>query len=268
MRKAYLETNAICRAEDYGISGCDLRLRLEHNGLTPVVGLHVIYELARTFLNPKNTDTAIRLFRIVEELSPEYSEQPGALITQEVDRCLNNSDIAPFLDGADFNAAVDEVQKLSTGNFDDKARGFIEGRDSNFQREHEIIAKINIEEFRRNFLIMRIRTFEDVLSYYENDFSTLLIKIFNGKLSRAEALNILDVIDTLHTIQSRLRSEIYLLFIALVHGAVPNTDKVDDHRHIIEAAYCDVFITGDSQLINNANKINPNIEIMELNSLL
>jgi hypothetical protein len=263
MLKTYLETNAICRAQESNISGYDLRQILEQKGLTPIVGLHVIYELARTFLNGKNTDTGIQLFKIIKELSPAFSNQPGVLIIQEANNCLNNDDIVSFLDGEEKKAAIEEIHKLSTGNFDDKARKFIEERDDNFQRDHEEIAKKNIELFKQNPPSERLRSYEDVFTYYENDFSTLIIKIFNEKLSEEQALKILENIDMLHTIRSRLRSEIYLLYIALVHKNVPAKDKVDDHRHIIEAAYCDKFITNDSQLIKNANKINPNIEIIE-----
>ena len=58
------------------------------------------------------------------------------------------------------------------------------------------------------------------------------------------------------------------MYVQSVHKTVPAKDKVDDHRHIVEAAYCDAFITSDSQLIKNANKINPSIEIIEWNSLI
>ena len=47
MRKIYLETNAICRAQESNISGADLRQLLKQKNLTPIVGLHAIYELAR-----------------------------------------------------------------------------------------------------------------------------------------------------------------------------------------------------------------------------
>jgi hypothetical protein len=268
MRKAYLETNAICRAQEANISGTDLRQLLEQKGLTPVVGLHAIYELARTFLNDKNTDTAMQLFTIINELSPEFSNQLGVLMYQEVNKCLNDDDIVPLLIGEEKESAMNEVHKLSIGNFDDKAREFIEERNNNFQIDHVKISEHNLELFKKNPPSKRLRTFEDVFTYYENDFPSLIVKIFNDELSEKKALAVIEKIDTYPTIRSNLRAQIYLMFVELVNGVVPNKDKVDDHRHIIEAAYCDAFITNDSQLTNNANKINPNLEIIGWKSLI
>lgn len=268
MLKAYLETNVICRAQESGISGYDLRKLLERNGLTSVVGLHVIYELARTFLNERNTDTAIQLFTVLKELSPEFSNQPGILVIQEANNCLGNDDIVSFLDGTEKQATIDEIIKLSKGSFDRKARKFIETRDANFQQDHKIMAQNNIELFKNNPPSERLRTFEDVFAYYQNDLYTLIIKIFNGKLSEEHALAILNNIDRLHSIRTRLRADIYLLYVELVQKVVPAKDKVDDHRHIVEAAYCEKFITNDTQLIKNTRKINPNIEVIEWASLL
>lgn len=267
MRKVYLETNAICRAQESNISGTDLRQLLDERGLTPVVGLHAIYELARTFLNENNTDIAIKLFAIINELSPEFSNQPGVLMSQEVNNCLNNDKIYSLLNGEEKQQTIEEVRKLSVGNFDNKARAFIEERDNSFKIDHVKISKHNIELFKKSPPSERIRTFEDVFAYYKNDFPSLIIKIFNDSLSEEIALAVIEKIDTYHTIRSNLRAQIYLMYVQLVQISVPASDKVDDHRHIIEAAYCDAFITSDSQLINNANKINPNLEIIEWNSL-
>ena len=51
-----------------------------------------------------------------------------------------------------------------------------------------------------------------------------------------------------------------MIFIAVVHKDVPATDKVDDHRHIIEASYCDVFVTEEKQLLANVPRINSRIK--------
>lgn len=267
MRKGYLETNAICRAQESNISGTELRQLLDQRGLVPVVGLHSIYELARTFLNENKTDIGIELFTIINELSPEFSNQPGTLMYQEVNNCLNNDEIRSLLNGEEKQLTIEEIRKLSIGNFDGKARTFIEERDKSFQIDHVEISEHNIDLFKKNPPSERVRTFEDVFAYYENDLPSLIVKIFNDELSEEIALAIIEQIDTYRTIRSNLRSQIYLMYVQLVQKVVPASDKVDDHRHVIEAAYCDAFITGDYKLINNANKINPNLEIIEWNSL-
>jgi len=54
--------------------------------------------------------------------------------------------------------------------------------------------------------------------------------------------------------------------ICIIHGDIPGKDKIDDYRHIIEASYCDVFITGDAQLQKTVPRINPEVEVVEWNN--
>lgn len=268
MKKVYLESNVICRAQDSNLSGGDLRRLLDDEGFVPVIGLHVIYELARTFLNVENTDTAIRLFAIIKELEPEFSNQPGILMYQEANNCISGREIFPFLGGEEKQSTINEVLKLSAGNFDDRAKGFIKERDDNFQQDHVEVAKKNIAIFKISPPEKRLRTFEDIFEYYKNDLSTLLSYIFEDKFTNIQTSSIIEKIDKYPVISSRLRAELYLIYVYLVHKVVPANDKVDDHRHLIEAAYCDAFITNDRQLINNANKISPHLEVVKWDTLI
>jgi len=268
VKKAYLETNAICRAQESNLSGVDLRRVLEDKGFVPIIGLHVIYELARTFLKIENTDTAIQLFTVIKELEPEISIQPGILMYQEANNCLTGREITPFLSGEEKQTAVDEVLKLSAGNFDDRAKNFIKERDTNYQQDHVEVAKKNIELFKISPPEERLRTFEDIFEFYKNDLSTLLANIFKGKLTNSQALSIIGKINKYPVISARLRAELYLVYVYLVHKAVPANDKVDDHRHLIEAAYCDAFITNDRQIINNSNKISLHLKVVKWDALI
>ena len=42
---------------------------------------------------------------------------------------------------------------------------------------------------------------------------------------------------------------------------------VVSYRHVIEAAYANVFVTGDQQLARTAPRLNPGLEIVTLNEL-
>ena len=62
-------------------------------------------------------------------------------------------------------------------------------------------------------------------------------------------------------------ANMYLFFVQMTRKVVPATDKVDDHRHVIEASYCDAFITNDNQLLSNLGKINSHLEAISWRAL-
>ena len=42
----------------------------------------------------------------------------------------------------------------------------------------------------------------------------------------------------------------------------PSYDRVDDFRQVIDASYCDVFVTNDDQLARTGNQINTGISLI------
>ena len=70
MKYASLETSAVNRASEQGIAPGSLRELLDPDAGTPTVGLHVIYEISRNFLQNELIDTGIRLSRYLYDLEP------------------------------------------------------------------------------------------------------------------------------------------------------------------------------------------------------
>ena len=138
MQKAFLETNAICRFLDEKSSGKEIRAILSCYGYQPVIGLHVIYELARTFLSGGKDDTARNMFEIVRDLDPDISETPEVVLEREYNKYLDGSEVECFLSRARKGEARQEIIKLSNGLFDDEARSFIASRDERFRKDHHL----------------------------------------------------------------------------------------------------------------------------------
>ncbi|KAF0191073.1 MAG: hypothetical protein FD165_2148 [Gammaproteobacteria bacterium] len=260
MKRAYLETNAISRAADEFISGQQLRNILRSRGFTPVIGFHTIYELAKTFLNESKGEVAKELFQIVVALEAEYCEESREILNQEFNHCFERNPINPFLDGCKKTDTLSEVRKLADGVFDDCARNFIEAREKNFRIDHPQISQNNIQDFAKNPPTNRLRTFEEVLAYYANDIPSMVIQIFGGKPSHEQAQGVFKLLEHYPAIRAAVRANMFLIYVQVVQKVVPATDKVDDHRHVIEASYCDAFITSDTQLLRNLKKINPCLE--------
>lgn len=260
MKRAYLETNAISRAADESISGQQLRHILRSRGFTPVIGFHTIYELTKTFLNERKGEIAKTLFQIVADLDAEYCEEPHNILYQEFSHCFEMKPIKPFLYGYKKTDTLSEVRKLAGGVFDDYARKFIEEREKRFRIDHQQISQNNIQVFSEDQLTKGLRTFEEVLGFYKNDTPSIIAQIFGSKATQEQARAVSKLLEHYPGIRAAVRANMYLIYVQVVHKVVPATDKVDDHRHVIEASYCGAFITSDAQLLKNLEKINPCLE--------
>ncbi|MBW2170056.1 MAG: hypothetical protein JRG69_12520 [Deltaproteobacteria bacterium] len=272
MKKAFLETTAINHALFNSANGRKLREELQSKGYSPVVGIHVVYELARTFLNPKDFETGQRLFAIVRDLDPSYSPPPVKLFEQEVLKLKTGSAVLPFLDYLGQASMRTEVHRLAMGNFDDKARRFIERRESEIKLEHPrndqaYLAHIQDVRSDQGAQNAKLRTFEDVLTYFQPQIPDAIHQRLQGSITRSEANELVQRLDSFLAIRSAVRADVYLNFICIVHKDTPGFDKIDDYRHVIESSYCDVIITGDRQLYRSANRINPDIEVVSCNDI-
>ena len=84
------------------------------------------------------------------------------------------------------------------------------------------------------------------------EYSTLL----NHKMNDYPALRTL------------LHQQLYLEFTTEWHGTTPGKNRFSDGIQMIEAAYCDTFITDDNDLLKHGAKINQYIEMMSIYDII
>lgn len=257
MKKAFLETNAICRFFDANTSGIEVRAILESCGYQPVIGLHVIYELSRTYLSGNSDEKAKTMFGILKDLNPIVAETPAAIIMAECNNCFSNFKFNSFLYGAREAETRAEILKLSEGDFDENARHFVVSRDKSFKVDNAKIGKRNVEIFLNDPPQKRLRSFDDILDYYTPMIPVLIEQLL--PINNSEASELAARIDNYPMLKSVVMANPYMVFIAIAHKVTPAPDKTDDHRHVIEASYCDSFITEEKQLLSNIRYINSNL---------
>lgn len=224
--------------------------------------MHVIYELARTFLFDKKEQIATNLFEIVRDLNPDISEEPNALLLNEYNWYSNGMKFDCFLRGKRKSEARHEIFKLANDVFDDDAKNFITERDADFKKEHVLTGKENLRFFSDNPPNEKLKTFGDIAEYYKPLVPTIIHQILNelAIVSHDEAQDIAQKIGRFPCLEATVMANLYMVFIAIVPKVVPSEDKVNDHRHIIEASYCDAFISEDRQLLANVPRINGHLE--------
>lgn len=264
MLKAYLDPNVINWARRDGVTGAGLRSALAAHAWEPYLGIHGIYELARAFLNPQRRATGVQNFEIVVDLDPTFCPPVSMLLAKEIDRIRTGAGVIPVLDTLNHTWAKYEVLRLSQGIFDARAESFIRSREAEIEAEHPARMMQYRETVRRELQSRpadapRLRTFADVLREAACHVPEIIANIVPGQLSLEECHRISESLDEYPTIRSIVRANLYLSSIPILHDALPGDAKLDDYRHVIEASYADVLVTGDEQLANTAPRLHPNL---------
>lgn len=269
MRRAYLETSVINHAVDDLCEPADVRAGCAAAGLIPVVGLHVIYELARTFLSGDSHDRARRLFTFLQILDPSYGPGSSDLLVSEVVRLRTNAAVLPFLSHEDQAATRSEVARLANGTFDDSAKRFIRQKELERRQVEPASMRGYISHVQRvrgtnPATVAGIRTEDDLLSRLKPKMPAMICEILKQSVSVSltEGREFLLRLNDFPALRAAVYANLALMLTCIEQNVPPRVDKLDDYRHVIEAAYCDVLVTDDGQLTVKAKAIRPSLEVI------
>ncbi len=269
MFKAYLEPNAINWSRRSGWSGAELRSRLECRGLEPHFGIHGIYELARAFLSTEHESVAAEHFQILAALAPVFGPTPEMLFEKELDRLRTGAAVIPILDELNRTSAKEQVALMATGRLEDVGREFISRREANIARDHPTFIASQLEQVRAAVSpgTSRPTTFEDALAHFDPQVSDIIRQLLGDRVTASEGVELHARLNEFPAIRSTVRANIYMRAVPLMSGSGVSTDKNDDYRHVIEASYANVFVTGDDQLARTVPRLHPGLQVLEWRTL-
>jgi hypothetical protein len=95
----------------------------------------------------------------------------------------------------------------------------------------------------------------------------VISQILGNRITRSDATELRVRLTDFPALCSTVRANLYLWTIPLVHDVGAARDKTDDYRHIIEASYADVFVTGDRQLAQTVPRIHSGLDILTWETL-
>lgn len=273
--KAYVEASFINRSVDQGHNAISLAENLRVAGYEPVLGLHVIYELAKCFLTDEGTPRGRKLFAFVDDLAPTFHWEPRQLMEQEVERFRHRTAVLPYLDHLNNVATVMEARKLRAGSLSSDLRTIIETREADIAAnvpKNDALYLRQVNELRAQYPDegRRFRTYEDVLTQFAPDLDGFVEAAINRQrrvVSPDEARAIANRVDEFPAICSVVRAHIYFVFHCLVHSTGAGRDKLGDYRSVAEAAYCRALVTADRQLAKTAVRINPELLALTFETL-
>ncbi len=267
MAKAYIESNVINCARRAAWSGATLRDRLDGYGLTPLFGLHGIYELARGFLSSQTSRDDIQAnFQILAHLDPEFGPTVKMLYEKEIDRLRTGAIVIPVLDVMNHASAKYQVLRMSMGFFEAEGDQFISRRERDIDREWPRFVEYQLEAVQHGVGEQgpdgpRLQTFEDVFRALDDEIPRIIEEVLRRSVTAFEARELYMRLDEFPAIRSVVRAQLYLWAIPILHRTGASRDKLDDYRHVIEASYADVFVTGDEQLARTVPRIHPTLAV-------
>lgn len=267
MQEAYIETSVINRACVQSITGKDINIHLQEMGFLPAIGIQTIYELAKTFLDPNQTKQGRSLFLLLRDLDPAIIPPTEELHNREIIALRTGASVLPFLDTLNQAGTRYEIEKFANGIFDSKAEKSIRSREEKIRNMEPVMTQNylnHISQVKADYpeLSKKMRTFEDIVSYFRDDIPNLIKRILKIRITNFEAAELSQRLDSFPALRSAVLANLYLCFICIVHEASPSYDKPDDYRHIIDSSYSKAIVTGDEGLNKAVNRINPNLDVI------
>lgn len=272
MKRAYFECNAINFAVDKSLTANDLIDSFNRHAYQPVVGMHTIYEPARIFFVPGCITRGTQLLSFLQKLDASIMPPSWDLLQQEILKLRHGTSVLPFLSHLNQTSTRYEIMRLASGIFDVSAQTFIGRREANIRANYPQFAQEYIDrviEAKQTdpAILRKLRTFEDIYKVFKFEFPSMIIKILEGRVKRSEAVQMCQRLDSFPVLRSTVLANLYLSFLCIRNKVRPGFDKLDDYCHAIEASYCDVLVTNDSQLIHAARYINPDLTILRCSDL-
>lgn len=109
-----------------------------------------------------------------------------------------------------------------------------------------------------------LRRFPDVAEYFRARWPEMIRAILRQGITLAEGRELSARLNDFPAIRSVLNANLYLTFICIAHETVPDDDKLDDYRHLIDASYCDAIVLHDNRARSAAPHIAPQLQVLSL----
>lgn len=233
-------------------------------GLEPHFGIHGVYELARGFLAEENKVDAKSNFAIVSELEPVFGPTPEMLFDWELDQFRTGAAVIPVLDELNRASVRQQVIQMAAGRLEAAGREFLIRREATVVQDHSRFTAAQLLQVRQAAAAGRERpkTLEEAFVGFDDQVPGIIRQLLGSRVPSSEAVEFRSRLDEFPALRSAVRANLYLWAIPLMHDAGASRDKNDDYRHVIEASYDEVLVTGDEQLARTAPRIHPGLRIL------
>lgn len=256
---------------DQGADPRALSSALSSRALVPVLGFNVLYEMAKRFC--AGTEDATKRGRELFTYMKNYLglripivKEPGALLIEEAcDVTCTARMESCFRNDAEYRIASEEVNKLCEGSFEAEVAKFIQSRKILAQlgrsrmkehleahpREKAVVGRIRDDAHLSHFITTQGMGRQGqllLLGHLSADFP----ENSRDDLARIAVLRLES--SRYRVSRAMTRAGLYLNWRCAQRGSI-RSDLPDDTFHIVNAAYCHVFVTTEDDQANIARHV-------------
>lgn len=267
-----METSAIDALVRRSMDPAEIVGRLRHRELIPCVGTLTFNESAQPILSDRG-EVASSMFELIKDIGPRFLADPASLYERELRRLRQGDLVMAFAEPDQETYARTEVAALANGLISERFLALLrDRRKAKFEEWPEVmqgyLKLVKAIRKRDPKAAPSFRSFTQLEQHFLPDLSRFVEALGGLDLLPGEAERIAQDI----ALYPAIRSSIYFwwnaYYICLSDGRIPSVDKVDDYRHCIEAAYCQVFVSGDRQLLRTVNRLNSGLVPLSVTDLL
>jgi hypothetical protein len=158
---------------------------------------------------------------------------------------------------------------MAAGRLEAAGREFLIRREATVVQDHPRFTAAQLLQVRQAAVAGRERpkTLEEAFAGFDDQVPGIIRQLLGSRVTSSEAVEFRSRLDEFPALRSAVRANLYLWAIPLMHDAGASRDKNDDYRHVIEASYDEVLVTGDEQLARTAPRIHPGLRILRWREL-
>ena len=230
-----------------------------------------VHELARTFTSGHATEGKA-LFAFVRDLYAQIDHPPVVLWSRERKYLDGGVPVVSRLDSRNRRFTRSHINRLADGRLGSELTGLIHQRAADklkFGRSTEFFLE-QVKQLRRDepSAIPKISDFPSAVKMFAPSALKFIQAMSDSPMSDDVAQRVLARIDELPAHRSHHRFWLYMMFICIKTKQVPGRDKLDDYRHVIEASYCDIFVSRDRQQLYAAPLIGTHLTAIAIDDVL
>jgi hypothetical protein len=254
--RVYLDTDLWNVSCDQNSSPSRILESLDRRGWTPVLGMHVVYELLKNFSNG-NTERGRQLFSHVHGylqaglrcISKDFSE----ILVAEMYSLKGAHAAEKFLTFEDVEKISVEIERLSCGDVQSKWYEHIEDKQAAAARDRERV-RLGISQNTSHRDFLRKVSDANLDEWLRESTDTevgrqILFMNLRARFPAEPDAELREYAAGLLKIDARgagalVRADIYYAWRCANRGSNPK-DLLDDIYHVLSASYCNAYATGE-----------------------
>jgi hypothetical protein len=257
LKRIYLDTNIWDQLCDQNVNPKGFLDALASKGFTLVISFHTVYEMGRMFASTepqviaRGRQICAYVCQYLDLGMPCVKEFWEVIVSEAYAFENNLSEIDPMATPEQCATTRQEVDKLSNGIIDERVRPFLDQRlefakDTREQQQSHIENRAQLKEHLNKTEEADLAQWMEKETFTPEGVNTLYQKFIKriGSGPTPEYILHLLMFPLAEASRASVRGDLYYNWHCAEHGGI-RLDLLDDILHLLEAVYCDLYISED-----------------------